>query len=161
MMNLVWEQLQPVADTGHFSSIYTGCFDTAGTLARILAPLRACCAGRLICLFGGRDGETPQDRQAIGAVAGRYADLVILTGDQLCREPSDAVGRAFADGLPAGGASREYIGDRTAAIQFLLDHCGRDDTTLLLRRCPSPDADPGSIPFLTDEQIAARYLATK
>lgn len=145
-----------LTDTAHFSTIYTGCFNNAGALKRILDHLRARCTGRLICLFGGRDGESCESRQTTAAAAGARADLVILTEDPSCTEPPDAVNRAFASGLSAGAGHYEIIPDRSDAIHFLLDHCGREDTAVLLRRCP--DADPG---FLSDGQIAAQYLATK
>lgn len=148
-----------LTDTAHFSTIYTGCFNDAGALKRILDGLRPHCTGRLICLFGGRDGETRESRRTTGEMAGRCADLVILTGDPCCKEHPDTVNRDFADGLSACGGRYELIADRIDAIHSLIDHCERNDAAILLRRCP--DADSSNVCFLSDEQIATQYLEAK
>ena len=147
--------------TAHFSTFYTGCFSDAGTLKRILDSLRIHCTGRLICLFGGRDGETRESRRTTGEMAGRCADLVILTGDPCCTEHPDTVNRDFADGLFTCNVRYKIISNRIDAIHSLIDHCGREDTAILLRRCPDADSSPGSTYPLSDEQIAAQYLETK
>lgn len=157
-MRAARESLQVLGDTAHFSTVYTGCCHDANALRHILDSLRPRCAGRLICLLGGLDGESPQDRHALGEAAGEYADLVILTEDPCCREHPDTAGKALAGGVSAHGGRCKLIADRPDAIHYLLDHCGRDDIAVLLRRCP--EWGRGGLP-LTDAQIAAQYLKTK
>lgn len=86
-------------------------------LEKVLATVRPLAPGRLFVVFGAGGDRDPGKRPLMGEIAGRGADVVIVTDDNprsenpaLIRAPIVAAARA------AGHAQVQEIGDRAEAI---------------------------------------------
>ena len=108
---------------------------TPAALEQALTELRAHCGGRVAVVFGCRGGEHGHgpsfaERPAMGAVAERLADRVIITEDNPCHED----GRRIAAQILAGMARPEAVlveRQRALAIRAALARAGRDDAVLV------------------------------
>jgi UDP-N-acetylmuramoyl-L-alanyl-D-glutamate--2,6-diaminopimelate ligase len=85
-------------------------------LEKVLATLRPLTAGRLIVVFGCGGDRDKGKRPIMGEVAGRLADIAIITDDNPRSEEPAAIRRDIQAGMRAGEATRE-IGDRGTAIR--------------------------------------------
>lgn len=125
------------------------CVDYAHTpdaLENALKALRELTAGRLVCVFGcGGDRDRGKRRQ-MGAIAGRYADLAVVTSDNPRSEPPTAIideilpgvreagarERSAADPVPGNGA-HGFVADpdRAAAITLAVSVTRPGDALLI------------------------------
>jgi UDP-N-acetylmuramoyl-L-alanyl-D-glutamate--2,6-diaminopimelate ligase len=102
---------------------------TPDALERLLAALRPVTAGRLVVLFGAGGDRDRSKRPAMGAVAERLADLVVLTSDNPRTEDPDAIMRDVEGGMAEPPHRR--IADRAAAIATALDELESGDCLVL------------------------------
>lgn len=114
--------------------------DFAHTPDGIRAALEACrtfTKGRLISVFGC-DGERDQGkRPEMGEMAGKLADLVIVTDGDPRSEDAAAIRRDVIAGVPG---ARE-IANRTRAIEFGVQELAEGDTLLITGRFPFSDGE--------------------
>ena len=102
-------------------------------LEKLLHAVRSLAAGRrVILVFGcGGDRDTGK-RPEMGAIAGRLADLSILTSDNPRSESPEAIVRAIEVGIETiEGAKWEVIVDRRDAIARAIEVAGRDDVVVI------------------------------
>jgi UDP-N-acetylmuramoyl-L-alanyl-D-glutamate--2,6-diaminopimelate ligase len=88
---------------------------TPDALERLLKDVRQICTGRLICVFGCGGDRDPGKRPQMAALAGRLADMVIVTSDNPRTEDPLTIIDDIKRGLPAG-IHCEVIPDRAQAI---------------------------------------------
>lgn len=93
----------------------------------VLATLRPFARGRLICVFGCGGDRDRGKRPIMGEIAGRLADIVIVTDDNPRSEPPAAIRAAILAQAPA---ARE-IGDRGDAIATAIGMVGEGDVLLV------------------------------
>ena len=82
---------------------------------------------RLIVLFGGGGNKAAQRRYDMGLMAGKYADLTILTTDNPRFESPETINQQIIEGLNVHEGEYKIIMDRAAAIRYLLDNCEERD----------------------------------
>jgi UDP-N-acetylmuramyl-tripeptide synthetase len=105
---------------------------TADALERTLAGARELTAGRLWCVFGAGGDRDTAKRAAMGEVAARLCDAVVLTADNPRREDPEAIIEAIAAGMgDAGGAGVVREPDRAAAIGRALAGAGAGDGVVI------------------------------
>ena len=108
---------------------------TADALARVLTELRAATRGRLWVVFGSAGERDLVKRPAMGEVAARLADAVVLTDEDPRSEDRAAILEDIARGARgAGGRDADglwLIPDRAAAIAFAVAGAAGGDTVLL------------------------------
>jgi UDP-N-acetylmuramoyl-L-alanyl-D-glutamate--2,6-diaminopimelate ligase len=102
---------------------------TPDALERALSTLRPLTAGRLIVVFGCGGDRDRGKRPLMGAIAGRLADLAIVTSDNPRTEDPGAIIDDIERGMV--GASHRRIVDRLEAIHAALDAGQPGDTILL------------------------------
>ncbi len=85
---------------------------------------------RLIVVFGAGGDRDRGKRPLMGAVAARYADLVIVTSDNPRTEDPLAIIAEIRNGIPAG-VPQESIPDRAAAIRRAVEVAGEDDVVIV------------------------------
>jgi UDP-N-acetylmuramyl-tripeptide synthetase len=103
------------------------CVDYAHTpdaLENALKALRELTGGRLVCVFGcGGDRDRGKRRQ-MGAIAGRYADLAVVTSDNPRSEPPMAIIEEILPGVRESDARERLAEDpalRNGSHSFVVD----------------------------------------
>ncbi len=93
----------------------------------MLKALRPHAAGRLIVVFGAGGDRDKGKRPLMGEIAGRLADVAIVTDDNPRSEDPAAIRRAVREGCP----SARETGDRRAAIQQAIAMMGDGDVVII------------------------------
>lgn len=105
---------------------------TADSLEKVLRVLRPLTSGRLVVVFGSAGERDRVKRPAMGAVAARLADIVIVTDEDPRLEDRRTINQQIADGARAAGAQHlEVIDDRTEAIRHGIAIARPGDVVLL------------------------------
>lgn len=120
-------RLERVADRP--CPVFTDYAHTPDALERVLSSLKAVTPGRVIVVFGAGGDRDTGKRPEMGEVAGRLADLVVVTSDNPRTEDPDAIIDQIMAGLDRDDAVR--ITDRRAAIERALEMAEPDDVVLL------------------------------
>lgn len=97
-----------------------------------LRPIAQSRGGQLICVFGCGGDRDPAKRPAMGEIAARLADLVVLTSDNPRRESPEAILDAIAAGVPE--AMRHKVqrqSDRALAIAQAIASAEGGDLVLI------------------------------
>jgi UDP-N-acetylmuramoyl-L-alanyl-D-glutamate--2,6-diaminopimelate ligase len=142
---LVPGRLEPVSrGTGPF--VYVDYAHTPDALEHVLTVLRKLTRGRLICVFGCGGDRDRTKRPIMGELAGRFADLAVITSDNPRSEPPLAIIGEIQKGIEqthlkhldpeAVIAATETTGhttvpDRQKAIELALVAAGPRDTVLI------------------------------
>ncbi len=99
------------------ASIFVDYAHKPDALEKVLTTLRPLTTGRLIAVFGCGGDRDKGKRPIMGEVAGRLADVVIVTDDNPRTEDAALIRLEILAGLPAKSAtSLREIGDRGTAI---------------------------------------------
>ena len=107
---------------------------TADALAQVLASARDITEGELIVVFGCGGDRDQKKRPAMGAVASRLADHIIVTTDNPRSEDPESIMKMIVAGTAASGAAVEPIVDRREAIAAALGRARGGDTVLVAGR---------------------------
>lgn len=109
----------------------------------VLSALRPATPGRLIVVLGAGGERDAGKRPLMGAVAGRLADLLVITDDNPRGEDPASIraavlegvrgnaGGAPAGGGPGGAAEVVEVGDRATAIATAVAAAGSGDTVVV------------------------------
>lgn len=118
---------------------FTAIMDFAHTpdaFLKLLPDMRAATKGRLIVLFGSAGGRRdPSKRKPMGEIAGKYADIVILTEEDDRDTPGEEILEMIAEGARKSGRKEEEIIkilDRPSAILEACRLAQKGDTVLFL-----------------------------
>ncbi|MGC9529424.1 MAG: UDP-N-acetylmuramoyl-L-alanyl-D-glutamate--2,6-diaminopimelate ligase [Candidatus Bipolaricaulaceae bacterium] len=103
---------------------------TPEALAAVLEALRPQ-AERLVAVFGAPGDRDPGKRPLMGEVAGRLADLVVITADNPQPEDPQRIAEQIASGICAAGGRWEVQLDRKLAIREALAAAGPGDVVLI------------------------------
>ena len=86
---------------------------------------------RVVVLFGCPGDGEHEKRVAMGEVAGRYADAVVLTSDNPKNEDARAIANEIQTGIGSSLVPVTISLDRRSAIQLALSHAVAGDVVLL------------------------------
>ncbi len=121
-------------DAGQRFSVVVDYAHTADSLEKVLTELRAATPGRLWAVFGSAGERDVEKRPAMGEVAGRLADMVVVTDEDPRNEDRLAICEQIAAGAERAGARRgdtlHLIPDRAEAIAFAIAGAADGDTVL-------------------------------
>ena len=129
---------------------------TPAALEAVLLTLRALQPARLWCVFGCGGERDADKRPAMGRIAERYAQRLIVTDDNPRGEDPAAIVSQILSGM-ARPAAVEVIHDRAAAIARALEQAAPGDVVLIAGKgheCWQLVAER-RIPFSDREQVAA------
>jgi len=120
-----------------FSGEYTVLRDYAHTpdgFERALAALRPMTPGRLFLLFGAGGDRDPTKRSAMGSIAAREADVVIITSDNPRTEDPELILDQIEEGM--GRRADVRLLDREDAIRRAVSMLREGDCLLLAGKGP-------------------------
>jgi UDP-N-acetylmuramoyl-L-alanyl-D-glutamate--2,6-diaminopimelate ligase len=123
-------------DEGQDFSVIVDYAHTPDSFEKLFKDLRPVVKGKLIVMFGSAGRRDEAKRAVQGALAGEYADEVIITEE----DDRDIDGLEIMEQIAAGAASKGktrdqdlfLVHDRTEAISFTLKRASKGDTVLLL-----------------------------
>ena len=148
-------RLQRIPGAGR-GEVYVDYAHTPDGLETVLKALRPHATGRLIVVFGAGGDRDKGKRPQMGAVAGRLADIAIVTDDNPRTESATEIRQQVLAGCP--GAAE--IGDRRAAIQEAIAMMRDGDVVVIAGKGHEQGQEIGGVkhPF-DDAAIAAETLA--
>ncbi|WP_439478521.1 UDP-N-acetylmuramoyl-L-alanyl-D-glutamate--2,6-diaminopimelate ligase [Brevundimonas sp.] len=119
-------RLQRISGSGR-GEVYVDYAHTPDGLETVLKALRPHATGRLIVVFGAGGDRDTAKRPMMGEIAGRLADVAIVTDDNPRSEDPAAIRKAVRAACPA---ARE-IGDRRAAIREAIEMMSDGDVVVI------------------------------
>lgn len=124
-------------DEGQDFSVIVDFAHTPDSFEKLFKDLRPIVKGRLIVMFGSAGRRDEAKRPLQGALAGKYADEVIVTEEDDRDADGQAIMEQIAEGAQKAGKERDFnlflVHDRTEAIAFALSQAvDKNDTVLLL-----------------------------
>ncbi|MFF4243112.1 UDP-N-acetylmuramoyl-L-alanyl-D-glutamate--2,6-diaminopimelate ligase [Streptomyces sp. NPDC001822] len=130
------------------------------SLDKVLGTIRGFAQGKIITVFGcGGDRDTTK-RAEMGAIAGTYSDLCVLTSDNPRNEDPEAILDQVAPGIEGTGTPYERLADRRRAIAFALSVAGPEDVVLIAGKGSEPYQIVGDALLPFSDMAAVRELAT-
>ena len=119
---------------------FTAIMDYAHTpdaFEKLLPDMKKATSGRLIVMFGSAGGRRdPSKRKPMGEIAGKYADIVMLTEEDDRDTPGDEIMEMIAEGAREYGKKDNKdlfkILDRPSAILECCKMAKKGDTVLFL-----------------------------
>jgi UDP-N-acetylmuramoyl-L-alanyl-D-glutamate--2,6-diaminopimelate ligase len=130
---------------------------TPDALARLLDVARSLAGeSRVLVVFGCGGDRDREKRPLMGRVAGRSADLTVVTSDNPRSEDPDAIAAAVVAGLRAEDARFVLELDRRAAIRYAVSDARAGDAVVIAGKGheTSQTADGITRPF--DDRVVAR-----
>jgi UDP-N-acetylmuramoyl-L-alanyl-D-glutamate--2,6-diaminopimelate ligase len=113
-------------------------------LEAVLTALRRVGAGRIICVFGCGGDRDRGKRPIMGEIAGRLADLPVLTSDNPRSEDPMAIIAEVEQGLIAAGRARignpKKLGDASMRGGYIVEPDRRTAIAIALRIATAGDA---------------------
>ena len=119
-------RLQRVPGPGP-GEVYVDYAHTPDGLETVLKALRPHATGRLIVVFGAGGDRDRAKRPIMGEIAGRLADVAIVTDDNPRSEDPAAIRSAVREGCP----DAQEIGDRRAAIRHAIEQMRDGDVVVI------------------------------
>jgi len=120
-------RLQRIGGGSTRGEVYVDYAHTPDGLETVLSALRPHATGRLIVVFGAGGDRDRGKRPLMGEIAGRLADVAIVTDDNPRSEAPAAIRAEVLKGCP--GALE--IGDRREAIRQAIDLMGDGDVVVI------------------------------
>ena len=98
----------------------------------------------------------------MGLIAGKYADLTVITTDNPRFESPQVINEHIIEGLNVHEGEYKIIMDREEAIRYLLDHCGPRDIVALIGKGHEEYQDIRGVKYyFSEEKVVLDYLAQK
>ena len=119
-------RLQRIPGPGR-GEVYVDYAHTPDGLETVLKALRPHATGRLIVVFGAGGDRDKAKRPMMGEIAGRLADVAIVTDDNPRSEDPAAIRKAVRQGCPGA----QEIGDRRAAIRQAIEQMRDGDVVVI------------------------------
>ncbi|RZJ96945.1 MAG: UDP-N-acetylmuramoyl-L-alanyl-D-glutamate--2,6-diaminopimelate ligase, partial [Brevundimonas sp.] len=107
--------------------VYVDYAHTPDGLETVLKALRPHATGRLIVVFGAGGDRDRAKRPLMGEIAGRLADVAIVTDDNPRSEDPASIRRAVREGCP----DAQEIGDRRRAIHHAIGLMREGDVVVI------------------------------
>jgi UDP-N-acetylmuramoyl-L-alanyl-D-glutamate--2,6-diaminopimelate ligase len=148
-------RMELAARLSNGAAVYVDYAHTPDALERLLTALRPHTAGRLVIVFGAGGDRDPGKRPLMGEVAGRLADVAIVTDDNP-RGEDPAVIRAA---VKAGCHGAKDIGDRSQAIAAGLAALGPGDVLAVAGKGHEQGQTIAGVTLPFDDVATVRRLA--
>jgi len=131
---------------------------TPDALEQVLLTLKTLCQGSLYCVFGCGGERDKGKRSQMGAVAERYADIIVITSDNPRHEDPDAIIQNILSGIQKRNQIR-IEADREIAITSTIKAATKNDIILIAGKGHENYQDIGGKRFpFSDQQVVRRVL---
>ena len=149
-------------DAGQPFTVLVDYAHTPDSLDNLLRAARAVTGGRVIVVFGCGGDRDRAKRPLMGEIAGRLADVAVVTSDNPRSEAPEAIVAEVAEGVAHSAGPGGFLVevDRRAAIRAALAMAGPGDAVLLAGKGHEQGqefAGGRKVPF-DDRQVAAEEL---
>jgi UDP-N-acetylmuramoyl-L-alanyl-D-glutamate--2,6-diaminopimelate ligase len=148
-------------DAGQPFTVLVDYAHTPDSLENLLRAARAVTGGRVIVVFGCGGDRDRAKRPLMGEIAGRLADVAVVTSDNPRSEPPEAIVAQVAEGVARSAPGGVHVEvDRRAAIRAALAMAEPGDAVLVAGKGHEQGqelADGVKIPF-DDRVVAAEEL---
>jgi UDP-N-acetylmuramoyl-L-alanyl-D-glutamate--2,6-diaminopimelate ligase len=126
-------------------------------LEAVLTTLRPLTQGRVIVVIGAGGDRDTIKRPVMGEIAGRLADVVIVTDDNPRSEDPAAIRSAVLDGAGAGGGAADVseIGDRRLAIREAVRRAEPGDVVLIAGKGHESGQEVDGVVHPFDDRVVA------
>lgn len=133
-------------------------------LEQVLAALRAETVGKLIVVFGCAGGRDTLQRSMMGEIAGRLADVTVITAEDPRTEDLDEIIDTIAQGCERAGAregpgegARYYrVPDRVEAISFAVGLARPGDVVVAAGKGHEQSMCFGTVEYPWDDRVVMR-----
>lgn len=123
-------------DEGQSFDVIVDYAHTPDSFEKLFKDMKTVVKARLIVMFGSLGGGDKGKRPQQGALAGEFADIVVITEEDDRKENPEVIMSDIAKGAEGAGKVREkdlfLIHDRSEAIAFAFSKAKKGDTVLLL-----------------------------
>jgi UDP-N-acetylmuramoyl-L-alanyl-D-glutamate--2,6-diaminopimelate ligase len=141
---------------------------TPDALEKVYQTLSAARRARIISVLGATGDRDRSKRPILGALAGKFADIVIITDEDPYTEDPDKIMEEVAGGVPRGADPKNpkvkdknffIIPDRQEAIAYAISRAYKDDIVLITGKGAEEVMVVGheKIPF-SDKKVAKTAL---
>ncbi len=141
---------------------------TPDGLQKVFETVKPVVKGRLIHIGGATGDRDKTKRPILGALAGRYADIAIVTDEDPGSEKREIIIDKVAEGVLRGatGKNKKILGinffkilDRDKAICFALDNARKDDIVLITGKGHEQVMKIGDklVPY-SDQEVVKKYF---
>jgi UDP-N-acetylmuramoyl-L-alanyl-D-glutamate--2,6-diaminopimelate ligase len=125
-----------VIDEGQPFSLVIDYAHTPDSFEKLFKTVKPLIKGKLITVFGSAGRRDEEKRAAQGEIAGRYADMVVVTEEDDRDMDGQEIMDQIAGGAVKAGKTRDddlfLVHDRAEAIRFAVEHAHENDMVLLL-----------------------------
>lgn len=111
---------------------------------------------RLVCIFGGGGNRAKARRYDMGEVAGKWADLIILTEDNPRWEELSSINNDIIVGINKSGGKYIVIDDRKEAIKYAMQNAQKGDIILLIGKGHENYQEIRGVRYPWDERKAVK-----
>ncbi|HEY0414986.1 MAG TPA: UDP-N-acetylmuramoyl-L-alanyl-D-glutamate--2,6-diaminopimelate ligase [Gaiellaceae bacterium] len=141
-------------DAGQPFAVVVDYAHTPDSLENVLSAARELGTGRLIVVFGAGGDRDREKRPLMGRVAGRLADVAVVTTDNPRSEDPQAIAEDVAEGR------LEIVVDRRAAIERALRAASAGDVVVIAGKGADTEmeVDGRRVPF-DDREVVREVLA--
>lgn len=130
---------------------------TPFALEAALSTARQMTGGRVIVVFGSAGLRDREKRTMMGEVAGRLADLSIITAEDPRTEDVEAIMAASARACEAAGGGVMMVADRYRAIQQALNAAQPGDVVMVCGKGHEQSMCFGQIEYPWDDRLALAH----
>lgn len=153
-------------DAGQKFDVIVDMAHTPDSFEKLLPDMKKNATGKVIVVFGSAGGRRdPSKRRPMGEIAGKYADIVIVTEEDDRDTPGEQILKTIAGGAEKAGKKEGKnlfkIADRTEAIEFAFKTAKKGDTVLLLGKGNEKTIERADGEHPWNEPAVARKLLKK
>jgi len=153
-------------DAGQDFKVLIDFAHTPDSFEKLFSDMRKNNKGKIIALFGSAGGRRdPSKRRPMGEIAGKYADIVVITEEDDRDTPSEKIlGQIAAGAKKSGkkvGKDLFLVPDRTDAIELALGKAKKGDLVLLLGKGNEKTIERADDTHPWNESATARRLLKK
>ncbi len=132
---------------------------TPDSLENVLKTVHGFCKGRVIAVFGCGGDRDPIKRPVMGEIAGRLADLSVVTSDNPRTEDPNEIIRQIVEGMKHAQHPYEVIENRVQAIGWAMDNAKENDIIVLCGKGHETYQEINHVKHHLDErEVVASYL---